>query len=1051
VSFALIYGATPEKTFLNHIVGGVFRSVSCPSYIVRSFLAVLEIFEVLEVDRPVDARLQARKATEANFLAQAVRLYEDVLSRTREPGVIDALVSLNQQLGLPLAAHGVLTFCGDTRSQAQLFERLGMWAEALNAYSGGKESNPDGVKNCLRALSRFSELKKVAKSGYYLAAALWHLFDHKTFLPVASKLPDNEQNKFFILMAMVMQNNFEKAEGLINDIRAASVKTIFPIIGEDYERVYNEFAEISYLAEVQEVIDYKRIKAKLTPTANQETISSSNDAIDRIILTWDTRFGQLANVPQVLHGHLCIRSMVLSIADQRSAFLTFLKVSLENHLVEAVESVLAVCTAQDPCDDYAIMKCRLMWERGEKDEALNAISALRQSPKTIFLKSQWLFTQNSLKEARDMLMPLTASEGSDPHVWEIWSKVNLSLYDKTHETSQLLDAFQGVANGLLLSLHNSLTYTLRILRIIFEYNASEIFNAFTSRLAEFPVAVWIPVLPQILSRLATDSVDVREIVAKLVISVGLCHPHAVLFPLIVACSIVNTERQRSAAAIMDKLRSSHPDAVENVCRFASELERISVTWWEILVGEIDEASRAYATRGDINEMLSIMAGVNKLNAKEATSFYEIAFVRAYGSDLKLAEYWWNVFSQVRDEPALHSLWHYYTTVFYAIRPFTRELTTINLADASPYFAGMKSCEVPVPGTYSPNGQITVVNSIGDELVVIESKQRPRRMRMTGSDGVQYTFLLKAHEDTRLDERVMQLFSFINTFVENSTLPLRSKLSITTYKVIPITTEVGLIGWLPNCQTVFDVVSQYRQRKGIPLETEFQHVLGIAPQFDNLTLVQQVKAFQSGYKMCDGLDLKTMLFRRSADSVDWLDRRTNFTASLSMTSMAGYLLGLGDRHMCNIMMNNRTAKLVHIDFGDCFEVAQHRDKYPEKVPFRLTRLLVNSLEIAGVKGTFRSLCLNIMSLLRANADQIVGLLSVFTYDPLKQWDISGTEIKAAAKDEPAAIMKRIGDKLTGNDFNGMVDLSVEAQVDELIDEATSVENLAVMFKGWYPWW
>ena len=36
--------------------------------------------------------------------------------------------------------------------------------------------------------------------------------------------------------------------------------------------------------------------------------------------------------------------------------------------------------------------------------------------------------------------------------------------------------------------------------------------------------------------------------------------------------------------------------------------------------------------------------------------------------------------------------------------------------------------------------------------------------------------------------------------------------------------------------------------------------------------------------------------------------------------------------------------VHVDFGDCFEVAQQRDKFPERIPFRLTRMLTNAMEV-----------------------------------------------------------------------------------------------------------
>ena len=44
-----------------------------------------------------------------------------------------------------------------------------------------------------------------------------------------------------------------------------------------------------------------------------------------------------------------------------------------------------------------------------------------------------------------------------------------------------------------------------------------------------------------------------------------------------------------------------------------------------------------------------------------------------------------------------------------------------------------------------------------------------------------------------------------------------------------------------------------------------------------------------------------------------------------------------------MLDRVSGKIIHIDFGDCFEVAMQRDKYPEKIPFRLTRMSVNAME------------------------------------------------------------------------------------------------------------
>ena len=101
-------------------------------------------------------------------------------------------------------------------------------------------------------------------------------------------------------------------------------------------------------------------------------------------------------------------------------------------------------------------------------------------------------------------------------------------------------------------------------------------------------------------------------------------------------------------------------------------------------------------------------------------------------------------------------------------------------------------------------------------------------------------------------------------------------------------------------------------------------------------------------------LLTLTLTRTLTQV-WLNRRTNYTRSLAMMSMVGYLLGLGDRHPSNLMLDRYSGKILHIDFGDCFEASMNREKYPEKVPFRLTRMLVKAMEVSGIEGNFRSTC------------------------------------------------------------------------------------------------
>ena len=61
-------------------------------------------------------------------------------------------------------------------------------------------------------------------------------------------------------------------------------------------------------------------------------------------------------------------------------------------------------------------------------------------------------------------------------------------------------------------------------------------------------------------------------------------------------------------------------------------------------------------------------------------------------------------------------------------------------------------------------------------------------------------------------------------------------------------------------------------------------------------------------------------------------------------VVAYLIVLFDRHPSNLMLDRMSGKIIHIDFGDCFEVAMVREKFPEKIPFRLTRMLINAMEV-----------------------------------------------------------------------------------------------------------
>jgi FKBP12-rapamycin complex-associated protein len=71
---------------------------------------------------------------------------------------------------------------------------------------------------------------------------------------------------------------------------------------------------------------------------------------------------------------------------------------------------------------------------------------------------------------------------------------------------------------------------------------------------------------------------------------------------------------------------------------------------------------------------------------------------------------------------------------------------------------------------------------------------------------------KGHEDLRQDERVMQLFGLINTLLANDRETANRHLSIQRYAIIPLSPNSGLIGWVPNHDTLHDLIKYVRARR-----------------------------------------------------------------------------------------------------------------------------------------------------------------------------------------------------------------------------------------------
>ena len=73
----------------------------------------------------------------------------------------------------------------------------------------------------------------------------------------------------------------------------------------------------------------------------------------------------------------------------------------------------------------------------------------------------------------------------------------------------------------------------------------------------------------------------------------------------------------------------------------------------------------------------------------------------------------------------------------------QSMTSLELSYVSPRLLNVcRDMDLAVPGTYEPNQPIIRISSVNPVVAVIGSKQKPRKLCISGSNGKDYQFLLK---------------------------------------------------------------------------------------------------------------------------------------------------------------------------------------------------------------------------------------------------------------------------------------------------------------------
>ncbi|MCJ1321696.1 serine/threonine-protein kinase M1 [Xylographa vitiligo] len=336
--------------------------------------------------------------------------------------------------------------------------------------------------------------------------------------------------------------------------------------------------------------------------------------------------------------------------------------------------------------------------------------------------------------------------------------------------------------------------------------------------------------------------------------------------------------------------------------------------------------------------------------------------------------------------------------------------------------------------------ITIITFL-DDVLVLNSLQRPRKVSVRGSDGRVYGLLCKPKDDLRKDQRLMEFNAMINRSLKRDAESSKRRLYIKTYAVTPLNEECGLIEWVDNLKTLRDILLRIYKQKNISVNYNEIKIFLDQASSD----VSNIHIFQDSIISQFPPVFHEWFVDMFPEPGAWFAARLKYTRSCAVMSIVGHVLGLGDRHGENILFEEGNGGTFHVDFNCLFDKGLTFEK-PELVPFRLTHNMVDAFGAYGFDGPFRKSCELTLGILRGNEDTLMTILETFLYDPTTDF-IGKKKRSTGVPDTPEGVLESVRSKVRGLLPAESVPLSVEGYVDELIQQATDPVKLAGMYIGW----
>ncbi|KAH6788652.1 vacuolar protein sorting 34 [Perilla frutescens var. frutescens] len=287
---------------------------------------------------------------------------------------------------------------------------------------------------------------------------------------------------------------------------------------------------------------------------------------------------------------------------------------------------------------------------------------------------------------------------------------------------------------------------------------------------------------------------------------------------------------------------------------------------------------------------------------------------------------------------------------------------------------------PIRSPLAPRVLITGI--IPSESSIFKSALHPLRLAFRTASGGSCKIIFKKGDDLRQDQLVIQMVSLMDRLLKLENLDLH----LTPYRVLATGHDEGMLEFIPS-KSLAQILSEHR------------------------SITSYLQKFYPDEDAPFGITAACL---------------ETFIKSCAGYSVITYILGIGDRHLDNLLLQD-DGRLFHVDFGFILG----RDPKPFPPPMKLCKEMVEAMGGAESQyyTRFKSYCCEAYNILRKSSNLILNLFHL----------MAGSNIPDIASDPEKGILKLqekfrldLDDEESIHFFQDLINESVSALFPQMVE-------------------